>query len=123
MQHQKLVDFLEKEAAKEGLSMAELSRKMGLNQNQLGNISRGVVPGLSVCLDVARHFDLKPDYVLFLAGHITEDELDAPEAIPVELLPLLHKLVQIKGTPFWDYALNMIEEVIEGVLKLFKIAA
>lgn len=114
---------MEQEAAKQGLSLAELSRHIGWNPNQLGNITRGTVPGLSLCLDIARHFDMKPDYVLYLAGHISEDELDAPEAIPAELLPTINRLTRFRGTPFFNTALKMIEGVIDQMSELFKEAA
>lgn len=122
-QHQRLIEFLEGEAAKRRLNLGELGTLIGLNGSQLYNIRNGKQPGLTVCLEIARYFDLKPDYVLYLAGHIEEDELNAPEALPVELLPMLNKLEQIKGTPFFDTALDLMDDVLERVLKLFKIAA
>lgn len=123
MQHQKLVEFLDQEAIKRRLTPTELSRKIGLNENQLGNIMRGTVPGLKVCRQIARAFDVKPDYILYLAGHIEEDELTAPSEIPTELVPSLRRLSNLKGTPFFDTAVDLAEGAIEGIIKLFKVAA
>jgi plasmid maintenance system antidote protein VapI len=123
VEHQRLVDYINQEALRRSLTVTELARDIKFNENHIGNIMRGQQPGLDVCLRLARAFKLRPDYVLFLAGHITEEELDAPQEIPAELLPTIHKLSRMRGTPFFDTATKLIIDVINQVENLFKVAA
>lgn len=123
LEHQRLMNVLEKEAQAKGMSLAEFAPHIGLSASHLYNLRNGKQPGLQVCLDIARALHLQPDYVLFLAGHIEEHELDSPKQIPAELLPTLARLERLKGTPFFETALDMIEDTIDKMLRLFDKAA
>lgn len=123
MDSQRLIDYINKEALKRNLTISEFAREIHFTENHLGNIMRGTTPGLDVCLRLARELKLKPDYVLYLAGHITEDELDSPDQVPAELLPVLHDIGRMRGTPFFTAALDIVERSLDAVIKLFKEAA
>lgn len=123
LEHQRLLDYLDKEANSRGLTLAELALSIGMTPTHLYNLRNGKQPGLQVCLDIARALKLRPEFVLYLAGHIREDELESPSEIPPELLPRLQRLAQLKGTPFFDTAISLVESAIDQVIKLFKIAA
>lgn len=96
---------------------------MGLNENQLGNLARGGIPGLKLCQDIADYFHWPLMTVLYWAGHIKEEELDSPDRIPPELMPTIRKLASMRGTPFYDTALSMFENMVDKVIELFKVAA
>jgi transcriptional regulator with XRE-family HTH domain len=123
IEHQPLINFLEQEADKRGLNLTELAERLGISPSHLYTIRNGKQPGLKVCLDIARALKVRPDYILFLAGHITEDELDAPQQIPAELLPTIQKLSRMRGTPFFDTAMRLVEDVIDKVVHLWDVAA
>lgn len=122
-EHQRLIEYLDREMQDRNLSIAELAALIGLNPSQLYNLRNGKQPGLQVCIDIARALKRRPDYILYLAGHITEEELDMPENIPPEILPTINKLERMKGTPFFDTAINIMEAAVDKVMDLFKIAA
>jgi DNA-binding XRE family transcriptional regulator len=123
VEHQALIDYLDKVAEERQLSQGELSTLIDISTDQLYNLKSGKQPGLTICLRIARGMNLKPDYVLWLAGHITEAELDAPEVLPAELMPTLNKLSRLRGTPFFTRALDIIEDVVDHMAELFKEAA
>jgi plasmid maintenance system antidote protein VapI len=123
VEHQRLIDYINQEALRRSLTVTELARTIKFNENHIGNIMRGQRPGLDVCLRLARAFNIKPDYMLYMAGYITEDELDAPGEIPAELLPTIQKLSRMRGTPFFDTAMRLVEDVIDKVVHLWDVAA
>ena len=55
MQHQRLVTYLLDQKEITGMTLAEISRRAGLNDGQLSNIVNGVVPGLKLC----RHSEIQ----------------------------------------------------------------
>lgn len=122
-EHQRLIEFIDAEADKRSLNVSEMAGVLGMSASQLYNLRNGKQPGLQICLDIARSMNLKPDYVLYLAGHIDESELDSPSEIPTEILPTLQRLQQLRGTPFYGTALDLMEAAIDNVIKLFKVAA
>jgi transcriptional regulator with XRE-family HTH domain len=123
VEHQRLIDYITKEALKRNLTIPEFARAIGFSENHMGNIMRGSQPGLDVCKRLARALSLKTSEVLYMAGHLTEDDLNSPSEIPADLLPLLRQVAQMKGTPFFDAAVEIIETSLDSVIKLFRKAA
>lgn len=123
MEHQKLIDYINKEAVKRNLTVPEFARAIGFTDNHIRNITNGVQPGLDVCKRLAKALNLKTTDVLYMAGHITEDDLNSPSEVPADLLPLLRQVSQMKGTPFFDAALQIVEDSLDTVIKLFRRAA
>ena len=70
MQHQRLADYLLEYKNTSGMTMAELSRRAGLNHGQLSNVVNGMVLGLKLCRQLAEYFRLPLEYMLYLGGHI-----------------------------------------------------
>lgn len=122
-EQQVLIDFLEEERLRRHLEVAEYASLIGLSSNQYYNLRGGKKSGPQMCIDIARKLNMRPNYLLFLGGYIEEHELDAPENIPVELLPSLQELARMRGTPFFDTGINMVKDVVERIVKLFKVAA
>lgn len=122
-EQQVLIDFLEEERTRRHLEVAEYASLIGLSSNQYYNLRAGKKSGPQMCIDLARRLNVTPNYLLFLGGYIEEHELDAPDDIPAELLPSLQELARMRGTPFFDTGINMVKDVIERIVKLFKVAA
>jgi hypothetical protein len=120
---QPLINFLEAERLKRHLEPPEFAPLLGISVNQYYNLRNGKKSGPQQCIDLARALNVRPDYFLYLGGYIREDELDAPKEIPKELLPSIQNLARMRGTPFFDQALRMVESAIDVVSELFKIAA
>jgi transcriptional regulator with XRE-family HTH domain len=123
LEHQKLIDYLDNERERRNLDQQEFATLLGMSPQVYANLRSYKRPGLKVCLHIARVLRLQSDYVLYLAGHIEEHELDSPNEIPPELLPTLARLQQLKGTPFFDTAVELLERTIDSVMKLFQKAA
>lgn len=123
LEHQRLIDFLEEEAAKRNQNLGELAEAMGINPSQLYNLRGGKQPGLKLCRDIARFTHQRLDYILLLAGQITEDELSDQDDIPPELIPTIRKIARLRGTPFFDLALDILETAADRILEMFKLAA
>ena len=70
--HQQLADFLQERLAKHG-AQAELARKMGISRYTLNAWVRGENrPRPDMCIVLARHLGVSPEYVLEIAGYADE---------------------------------------------------
>lgn len=123
IEQQPLVNYLEAEREKRHLEVAEFAALIGLSVNQYYNLRNGKKSGPQQCIDIGRALDVRRDYMLFLGGFIREDELSAPQQVPSELLPSLQKVSRMRGTPFFETAIRMVESAVDAVADLFKIAA
>lgn len=123
-EQQPLIDFLEADRIKRNMEVVQFASLLGFSQpNQYYNLRNGKKSGPQQCIDMARALGYNPNYFLYLGGYIREDELDAPKEIPAELLPHLEKVSQMKGTPFFNTAVDLIEKAVDAVVQLFKVAA
>lgn len=114
-EHQPLIVFLEEEAERRHVNLAELAAAMRLNPSQIYNLRSGIKPGLKVCLDIARYTNTKISFILYLAGHITEDEFRAERGHAPEIEIVLRDLEEMRGTPYYRVALKALMAAMEIV--------
>lgn len=112
MQHQNLVDYLQEQKESSGMTMAELSRRMGLSDGQLSNIVNGAVPGLKLCRQLAGYFNVSVEYMLYLAGHIE----DAPGEYDMEIERMAHMVNRIGDEDTRRRAVSAATAVLEAFL-------
>lgn len=113
MQHQRLVNFLNEQKLLSGMSLAEISRRAGLNDSQMSNVMNGVVPGLKVCQQLAEYFELSLSYVLYLAGHIE----NPPGGNSLELDRIAHMLDNIGDSQTRDRAIDAATAVLQAFMR------
>lgn len=121
MEHQRLVDFINKEAVKRNVTVSELARSIGFNESHLGNIMRGQQPGLDVCIRLARSLHVKADYLLYLAGHFEIGDMSTGD-IPIELAEAVSKAAQLRGTPYYDLAVSGVENTLSLIIEAYELA-
>jgi transcriptional regulator with XRE-family HTH domain len=112
MQHQLLIDYLHEQKAGSGMTMAELSRRMGLSDGQLSNIVNGAVPGLKLCRQLAGYFNVSVEHVLYLAGHIE----DPPGAYGDDIERIAHMVNRIGDEDTRRRAVSAATAVLEAFL-------
>jgi len=66
---EKLQTWLWNEVKARDLTLAEASRRAGLNQGAISAIMNGTIPGLRQCKALARYFGIPLETVLEMAGH------------------------------------------------------
>lgn len=113
MQHQKLVAYLLEQKEANGMTMAELSRRIGLSNGQLSNIVNGAVPGLKLCRQVSAYFNLSVEYVLYLAGHLEQP----PSTYGLEVERMAHTAHQIDDEATRRRAVSAATAVLEAFLR------
>lgn len=112
MQHEKLVEFVEEEAAQRRMSLAEFSEAMGMSPSQLYNIRSGKVPGLQICRSIARYTGRSLDYILYLAGQIEAEEISGLDNVE----PLVNDLARRIGEAPPDQRAKIIK-VLNALLE------
>ena len=112
MQHQRLIDYLQEQKTASGMTMAELSRRMGLSDGQLSNIVNGAVPGLKLCRQLARYFNVSVEYMLYLAGHIE----DPPGEYGEDIERMAHMVNRIGDDDTRRRAVTAVTAVLEAFL-------
>ena len=112
MQHQRLADYLHEQKQISGMTMAELSRRMGLSDGQLSNIVNGAVPGLKLCRQLAEYFNVSLEYMLYLAGHID----DPPSDYGLEIERIAHMVSRIGDESTRRRAVSAATAVLEAFL-------
>jgi transcriptional regulator with XRE-family HTH domain len=112
MQHQRLVDYLREQKQASGMTMAALSRRMGLSDGQLSNIVNGTVPGLKLCRQLANYFSVSLEYILYLAGHTDEP----PTKYGLEIERMAHIISRIGNDETRRRAVEAATAVLEAFL-------
>lgn len=90
-----LTEWLREACMKRTLSWREASIKAGVDKGTISAIMRGAQPGLEVCKGLAGLFNVPPEDVLRLAGHLSPN----PAAAPVPELVLLMRKVSMLPHP------------------------
>ena len=112
MQHQRLVTYLLDQKEITGMTLAEISRRAGLNDGQLSNIVNGVVPGLKLCRQLAAYFKIPLEYMLYLAGHIDHP----PGEYGLEIERMAHMVKRIDDENTRRRAVTAATAVLEAFL-------
>jgi transcriptional regulator with XRE-family HTH domain len=91
-QHQMLIDWLTEELGRRNLSQSEAARRAGLSPNSINQIINGVPPGLRACIALAQYFNEPLTRVLYMAGHISKEEMEGRDRFSERFMPLFEKL-------------------------------
>lgn len=116
LEHQALIDFLEEESQRRNLKLNELSERMGLHPSQLYQVRNNRRPGLQICLAIARYTHHPVGFILYLAGHITEEEWRKTADVPPEILPILEDLEYMRGTPAYQQTLRLLRATLDTIM-------
>lgn len=89
------IDWLNSELEKRNYADSEASRLAGLSHGAIYEIRSGLRPGLKKCQSLADLFGVPVNYVLQLAGHITETA-DRPDSsnYPPHIAVLLEQMYE-----------------------------
>jgi transcriptional regulator with XRE-family HTH domain len=90
--HQALIDWLKDELGRRNLSQSEAARRAGLSPNTINQIYNGVQPGLRACIALANYFDVPITRVLYMAGHISKEEMEGRDKFAERVLPFWDKM-------------------------------
>ena len=113
MQHQRLVEYLMEQKEITGMSLAEMSRRIGLNDGQLSNIVNGVAPGLKLCRQLSDYFNIAPEYLLYMAGQLE----NPPGQYGLEIERMAHIVNSIQDGDTRNRAVSAVTAVLEAFLK------
>lgn len=86
-----LTEWLLEACMKRNLSWREASIKAGVDKGTISAIMRGAQPGLEVCKGLAGLFNVPPEDVLRLAGHLSPN----PTAPVPELVMLMREVGEL----------------------------
>ena len=109
---EKLRVWLNEECEDRHLSWREASINAGLNPGAISAIMNGQRPGLEICKGLARYFNVSPEKVLRLAGH-----LPAQPKAPLVEVPYLQEFAQ----RVFDLPPERQRRVMEAALLLLEI--
>ena len=107
---QELIDWLNSELRKAGVSGTSASLAAGLNRGAISSIVNGTNPGLEVCKALAGYFGRAPETVLRMAGHLPPVP---PDTIDPELR---HKAEELQA--LWRRLRDVDPESAERVMRI-----
>ena len=106
--HQMLIDWLNEELKRTRLSQSEASKGAGLAVNTISEIVNGKQPGLRVCIGLAQYFDVPVTRMLYMAGHISREEMEGRDSFAEQVLPLWQRLTPEQKKSFGEFLRSIV---------------
>lgn len=109
-----LRSWLASECERRNLTWREASIRAGVNPGAISAVMTGSKPGLQMCISLAESFDVAPEYVLRLAGHL-------PPANSDPMAPLAAQRMRQMAKIFAKLPDDIQEELTGALLEFAKV--
>lgn len=106
---QRMIDWLSEELERRNLSQSRASLRAGLGSSTISEIMAGRQPGLKACIALAKFFGVPLTRVLYLAGHISEEEAESRDAYSEQVLALLDKMTTEQKRAFAEWLRSVVD--------------
>jgi transcriptional regulator with XRE-family HTH domain len=104
------------------LSTAELRRRSGVNESTISNLREGrAAPGIRVCRKLAVGLEVSLPEMLYVAGHITEDERGqwAMPVLPPVVRDVMERHDPDRARPLTEKEKRMLQAAVRRALEGF----